>query len=124
MANRWLQQFLGTFDKKVVKLFGTITIGNTGAVSSYAGNGVASVSRTSQGLYKITLSDKYSALLSFQAIHLGSTGEDLTFQVKAADVASAKTIDVFTNAAATATDPAATDVIYFEVTLRNSSLTK
>ena len=121
MANRWFQQFILCLDKKPVKVFGKLVVGGTGAVTSGTGNGIASIVRSAQGDYLVTLTDAFSAFLSFSAVHLVATGEDLVCQVKAVDPA-AKTLSFFTNTHATPTDPASGTVIYFEITYRNSSV--
>lgn len=101
-----------------------IAIGATGAPTLSAADslGVASVSRTSAGLYRITLSDKYSSLVQTLATELFATAEDITFQVKAADVSSGKTIDLFCKAGATATDPADGAVLNLTFLLKNTSV--
>jgi hypothetical protein len=65
MANRLLNQFLFSLEKKPVKLFATIAIGATGAptVSASLSKGLASVVRNSAGKYTLTLQDAFQALL-------------------------------------------------------------
>lgn len=101
-----------------------VTIGATGAptLSADASLGVASISRTSAGLYVITLRDKYTALVNASFMHLDDTLQNLSFQVNAETVASTKTITLWTRVAATATDPTNTAIIYGTLTLKNSSV--
>jgi len=101
-----------------------VTIGATGAptLSADASLGVASISRTSAGLYVITLRDKYTALVNASFMHLDDALQDLSFQVNAETVASTKTITLWTRVAATATDPTNTAIIYGTLTLKNSSV--
>jgi hypothetical protein len=101
-----------------------VTIGATGAptLSADASLGVASISRTSAGLYVITLRDKYTALVNASFMHLDDALQDLSFQVNAETVASTKTITLWTRVVATATDPTDTAIIYGTLTLKNSSV--
>jgi len=84
--------------------------------------GVASITRTSAGLYVITLRDKYTALVNASFMHLDDTLQNLSFQVNAETVASTKTITLWTRVVATATDPTDTAIIYGTLTLKNSSV--
>jgi hypothetical protein len=101
-----------------------VTIGATGAstLSADASLGVASISRTSAGLYVITLRDKYTALVNASFMHLDDALQNLSFQVNAETVASTKTITLWTRVVATATDPTDTAIIYGTLTLKNSSV--
>ena len=101
-----------------------VTIGATGACTrdAAASLGVASITRTSAGLYVITLRDKYTALVNAQFVALDNAIQDLTFQVNAETVASTKTITLWTLTGATATDPTDTAIIYGTITLKNSSV--
>lgn len=72
MANRWGQQFNYTLEKQVFNLFCQISFGSSGAptlatanATSAALKGVASVSRTSTGLFVLTLQDSWRKLLLF-----------------------------------------------------------
>jgi len=101
-----------------------VTIGATGAptLSADASLGVASITRTSAGLYVITLRDKYTALVNASFMHLDDALQNLSFQVNAETVASTKTITLWTRVVATATDPTDTAIIYGTLTLKNSSV--
>lgn len=102
-----------------------VTIGATGAPTlSTDGSslGVATITRTSAGLYVITLRDKYTALVNAQFMHLDDALQDLSFQVNAETVATTKTVTLWTRVAATATDPTNTAIIYGTLTLKNSSV--
>jgi hypothetical protein len=72
MANRWTNQFSKTFEKEVNSIFCQISFGASGAptlatsnVTSASLKGVASVSRTSTGLFVLTLQDAWVKLLYF-----------------------------------------------------------
>ena len=84
--------------------------------------GVASITRTSAGLYVITLRDKFTALVNAQFVSLDNAIQDLTFQVNAETVATTKTITLWTLTGATATDPTNTAILYGTITLKNSSV--
>lgn len=114
----------GVKEVGIVKLWLKAAIGATGAVTLNAAGskGIASITRTSAGLYQITLDEPYAALLMANAFVVFSTLQDLTFQVKAEDVASAKTIDLWCKTAATATDPTDGSSLRVELILKNSSV--
>jgi len=110
--------------KSIVQVHIKVTIGATGACTLDAASslGVASITRTSAGLYVITLRDKYTALMNAQFVSLDNAIQDLTFQVNAETVASTKTITLWTLTGATATDPTDTAILYGTITLKNSSV--
>lgn len=124
MADRMLNQFAGTFEKGVVSIFIVLTFGGTGAVTLTRGKGVASCTRTSQGLYVITLQDKYRTLLGFAAtwLHTSAPAAALV-NIKAETVASDKTITFNTMDADSPaiTDPDSGSLLYIRVDLSNSS---
>lgn len=78
MANRFFNQFSGTLEKGVIVLSPKISFGASGAptLSTSHGKGVSTVSRTSTGLYVLTLQDTYVALLGFVGSYdaTGSSG--------------------------------------------------
>lgn len=121
MANRTFND-AQALEKEVKTLFAKITIGASGAPTLTGGLGVASIARTSAGLYKLTLSDAYPTLLFVKGIVLSATAEDITFQVKAEAVATTKVIDFFTLTGGTATDPASGDVLLLEICLKNTTV--
>ena len=126
MANRFFQQFLFSFIHKPVKLWGTIVVGSTGAVTSYCGTGITSVTKESgNGTYTILLDDTYAALLGMQVITKhATTGTDLTFQILAETVATTKTVVLGVVTSGTLANADSGDVLYFSIELRNSSVTK
>lgn len=131
MADRRFLPALGHLEVDVVELFGTITIGSSGAVSASTGKGIASVVKESAaGQYTITLSDRYNALLMASAIILDDTDSDpVTVGIQprllsqAVNNATPTVKFQFYNhtngAAANAADGA---VVYFQIKLRNSSV--
>jgi hypothetical protein len=78
MADRAFHNSYRALELEVVHLYAKVTIGGTGAPTlvTASSKGVASVVRNSAGEYKVTLSDKYSALLWGSASILTTTGSD------------------------------------------------
>ncbi len=109
-------------EKEVKELYALVSVAGSGAPTLTTGYGIASITRTSAGLYQLTLQDKYSSLKFLEGILLKSSGEDIRFQLKAEDVDGAKTIDFFTLAAAVATDPSSGSKMYLKIEVKNSSV--
>jgi hypothetical protein len=64
MANRTFSPHEGALEKRVVDLFGTVTIGSSGAVSASGGAGIHRITKESAaGQYTVVLQDSYNALL-------------------------------------------------------------
>lgn len=122
MANRNFNR-RQALEKEVKDLYAKVTIGVSGAPTLTVGYGIASITRTSAGLYRITLQDRYSSLKWFKAIHIKSSAEDLTFQLKAEAVNSAApTIDFFSLASGVATDPSNGDVLLIKIEVKNTDV--
>ena len=128
MASRNFNEFRLSLEKRVVNLYGKITFGATGAPTLDTANskGIASVTRTSAGLFVLTLSDRYVKLLDFGwAFKLAAASFPAApnCQVTADTLTTTRTITVqFANpAGTTATDPASGEVVYFNVTLGDST---
>lgn len=67
MANRYLQQFAFWFERNVVTIFAKALIGAAGAVTSYKGGGLASITKeATDGQYTVALSDRYNQLLKVE----------------------------------------------------------
>jgi hypothetical protein len=92
-------------EKEIKEIYALLTFGGSGAVTLTTGHGVASATKTDTGDYRITLQDAYVRLKMVEGTFIKSTGEDIRVQVKAEDVASAKTIDILTLTGASATNP-------------------
>lgn len=66
MANRYLNQFQYTYEKDSVTIFGQFLVGASGAVTSFAGAGIASVVKESAaGQYTINFQDYFQRFLDF-----------------------------------------------------------
>lgn len=123
MANRDFQR-RQSLEKDVKDLYARITVAGSGAPTLVANQslGVASISRTSAGLYVLTLQDKYASLKYFDGMVIHSSAEDLNFQVSSEAVSSAKTITFRTLAAGVATDPASGDVLLLKIEVKNTTV--
>ena len=124
----------GSLERVPTKLYIKIAIGGTGAptLSTTYNKGVASVSRTSAGLYVLTLDNAWLALLGFRASQVVPTGigaltgidlvsesvatpstKRITFKCRAAAGAG--------NTTPTATDPVSGSTLMLEITLQDTS---
>lgn len=121
MANRNFNRYQA-LEKEIKSLYLDVAIGASGAPTLTKGLGVTSIVRNSAGDYTITLDDKYMRLMSCSIQQLSSSSVDLTFQLKAESVASAKTIEILSHAAAVATDPANGTRLLIKIDLKNSSI--
>lgn len=109
-------------EKEIKEIYAVLTFGASGAVTLTTGHGVASAVKSDTGDYRITLQDKYVSLKFVEGIFLKSTGEDIRIQLKAEDVDGAKTIDILTLTAASATNPSSGAVLYLKFELKNTSV--
>lgn len=122
MANRNFNRFQA-LEKEVKSLYADVAIGASGAPTLSRGIGIASVTRSSAGVYVVTLQDKYNRLMSVDVKVLSASAQDLLVQLQAESVASAKTITFRTqNAAATATDPTSGSRLLVQINVKNSSV--
>lgn len=121
MANRTFNK-KQALEKEVKEIYVDIAIGGTGAPTLTRGTGVASVARSSTGVYLITLQDKYMRLMAAQASVVTPSAEDIEVQLAAESVASAKTVTLRCHTAGVATDPASGDRILVRLDLKNSSV--
>lgn len=131
MANIMHHPLKGTRTRKVAMLFGFITTTTAGAIDSAAStncNGFT-VSRTSAGLYRLTLDDKYQSVLNILATPQKAAGgwvagKGISGRIAATSIANG-TIDVeFTNDVGVAADVTDGSVINFTVFLADSLLSR
>lgn len=129
MADRMFHPLAGALEQKTVHLYGTITIGSTGAVSASSGKGIASIVRSDVGKYTITLSDAYNSLLWADAVVLDDTDSDpvsvgIVARLFSQAVSSAKTVVIqfydFTDGSPA--DPADGALVMLKFELKNSSV--
>ena len=123
MANRSFNR-KQALEREVKELYADIAIGSSGAPTLSRGTGVASISRTSTGLYVLTLSDAYQRLMACQVSILSASAEDIHPQLVSESVASAKTISFRTikGSDGTVVDPASGDRLLIKIDLKNSSV--
>lgn len=121
MASRNFNR-LQALEKEIKHLNVEISIGATGAPTLVKKLGVASISRTSAGLYVLTLQDKYSRFINMQIMQEAAAAEDLDFQVVSKSVNSAKTITFLCKTGGVATDPSNGSRLYLDISLKNSSV--
>lgn len=131
MADRNWIPASGSLEVNMCELFGSITIGSSGAVTTSSGKGIASVVKeSSAGQYTITLSDKYNSLL-FASFTLVSTTDGAqtigtAFRLNSEDVdhTTAPKVTLQCSDTATGADANLTsgDVVLFNLKLKNSSV--
>lgn len=127
MANRYMNQFVYTFEQKPCVMFAKVTIGATGAPTlvTASSKGIKSITRNSTGDYTLLLSDTYNSLLHFKhIINSGSSAPTAPGMYIKSDAVSSATVpgvEFVMNAAGTPTDPASGEILYLEIVLRNSS---
>lgn len=131
MANKYLNQFQLTYERDTVTIYGTINIGASGAVSSFAGGGVSNVVKEStDGQYTISFSNEFSRFLFLRtqvvsltpgavvAIQLLEDPSTMQADIKADQAVVIQCLD----SSAMAANPAEGDQIEFVAIFRNSSI--
>ena len=126
MANRLMQQFSAALDHGVVTLHGYVDVGAAGAVSAFKGLSVAAVAKSATGVYALTLSDPYPAMLGASAMVVyngtSAVGAVHLKQDPAVDPGPAKSVVLNTlDFAGADVDPDDGSRIYFQIVMRNSS---
>ena len=134
MANRYLRQFSYTFEQDQTTIYGRFVVGATGAVTSgtVKGGGVSGITRADVGEYVITLSDKWNCMLEFNAWIVSASGNSGVAAVEAFNATPGNFQSDFRangyfsvqclDFAGAAVDPANTDIFYFKIVVRNSSV--
>lgn len=126
MAGRALKPGEKTMYPEGVCLRGILTVGATGAVSSFYGRGFTSITRTAAGAYTLVLEDAYFRLMGCDFIQLYSSNQDITFQLISEDVdnptQASRTVKFVCKAAATGTDMTSGSKLYIALHLMNSKL--
>ena len=126
------QQFQGTLEKGVVKLYATITTTTSGTIGSTSAVGLSVAKVAAEaGRYRVTLDDKYTRLLAAQAIVTGAADAAYTTAKGAYAIvrnvavsAATPVLDIQFVRTDTAADAEVEDgaTIYVELTLKNSSV--
>jgi hypothetical protein len=96
--------------------FFKLTIGASGAVTSFNGYGIYSVTRDSAGTYSIVFNQQHAYLMYANFCQLYASGEDITVQMISEDVdnptLASRKIVIELKAAATATDATSGSLLY------------
>jgi len=123
MANRNFNR-KQVLEKEIKEIYLKVAIGASGAPTlvARANVGVTSISRSSAGVYVITLQDKYMRLMHSSVRIMAPVAENLTTQVVSENVAVAKTITFRCVNGTVATDPASGDNFLIALQLKNSSV--
>jgi len=130
MANRLFLPFLGCLEVDVVELFGSCVIGASGAVSSYSGKGITSITRLSAGKYSVNMADRYNLFLYGSCNLLDDTNSDPAtvgvhnrlFSEAVNNATPAVVFQFIAMDDGAAADPAAGATLYFNLKVRNSSV--
>lgn len=137
MANRYFRQFRNTLEPQVVDIFAQVSFGATGAPTLSAANskGIVSVTRTAVGRYVFVFGtaalnlDTYNKLLGVVATwdataNSGTAPAAPIIYLFANAVSTLGTASVTIqclDAAGVAADPATTEIVHLDFTLKNST---
>ena len=126
MANRYFNQFLFSFRKKLTFLEGSFVIGTTGDVGATVGAGLTSATLLGTGNYRLTFADKYKRFLgasfSFDEGAAGDTGIDNVATVLPQTGIPAGYLDIQMRKAGTAAAPTTATTLYFNVMVDNTTV--
>lgn len=127
MANRWLQQFSYTLEKQTCNLYAKVEIGADGAptlVTDNQSKGFASISRSAEGKYDVTLQDSWYKFLACHVVFdAGETGPQAP-TVSIYDnlvTANPGTFSLLCQNGGVDTDPADGEIMYIHLVVGNSS---
>jgi hypothetical protein len=127
MANRNFYPGGKSLSREIVKLYGTLTIGASGAITAQSCKGFSvALTDSEAGRYTVTLEDAYTAFKGCAVTVEGAADAALTAfyaAVRGVDVsATAKSFLVqFVSVIETDTDLASGDKVHLEITLQNGS---
>lgn len=132
MANRYFKDEVKTLESSIVKLYGNMTFGSSGAISASTTKGF-SVAKTGSetGRYTVTLEDKYN---EFKGCHVtvegpadaaATTADGYWTFIRNEAVGTTKTFDIQFVRTDTGADanPTSGNLAFLEITLKNSSNT-
>ncbi len=108
-------------EKEVKDLYLEVSFGSSGAPTIVSGYGFTSISRTSAGLYLVTLDAKYQALKFVEGCFKWTTAQDIRVQLKEEAVNASNTFSFFTLTGASASDPSSGNKILLKVEVKNTS---
>ena len=110
-------------DVEVTTLYGAVTIGGSGAVSSQTSLGFT-VTRDSAGAYTCTLDRPFPELLFASAVPSLATATECVLQLGAIDMAnSARTVKFINTTSGVAAELASGTVLYICLVLKDSTCT-
>lgn len=125
MADRTFSEFRYSLERKVVDLYLKVTIGASGAATLTRGKGFASVAKAATGVYTITLSDKYKALLSADLAWIKATtvpvGAFWSIDAEAVSSTKVVTLNFWDADTPAAQEPTSGDVFLLHLALCNSA---
>lgn len=124
MANRTFDT-PRTLGKERIHITGSFRPNGSSAIDNTLNTGAGfTVARTNAGIYTITLTDSYVALVSATATPQLSAVADIKMQWGAIDVVTARTLVLNALAVATATEIAsnASNRVHFHLVLRNTTV--
>lgn len=121
MANRNTHP-TASLDRATVTLFGEVTFGASGAVSSQDSLGFTVTKPAGTGLYRITLDDKWSACAFIGLVaDNATTAADVKWQVSDNGVPSTQIIDIQHVSGASAANATSGHKLMIQLVMRNSS---
>jgi hypothetical protein len=111
-------------EKYVVDIYANVTFGASGEPTLVAANskGVASVSRSAEGVFLFTLQDNYYKLLNVQGVFDADTAGPAAPTISISDDGvTSGTVTVLTQNGGMDTDPASGEELFLQISLSNSS---
>lgn len=110
-------------ETEVKEIYANVAIGAAGAPTLNASKslGITSISRSSAGLYVITLNDSWPDLRYGHVEIVTPTAEDIVANLVSFSVTSAKTVTFRCTTAGVATDPASGDSLQVKLEMKNST---
>lgn len=126
MADRYFNQFQGTLEKGVVKLYAKIEFagGTNDPDNTDMGKGIVSCAyHGATGRFLLTLKDSYRKVLALTGAMYKHDAVPTAsqFSLSHDDVSSAKTFDFYALSGVTGVNPGDGEIAYLEITLSNSS---
>jgi hypothetical protein len=126
MAARNLKKQFAHFYPDIVAIFGKATGAGAANLTALTGPGIASVAyNAATGKLKVTLEDKWAALLYADATIIDPTGvDDWEFVVESELVATSKTIDIAVFKGGALADLTTDEKIMLHIVVTNSARTR
>ena len=129
MASRLFQQFQGSLEKGVVKLYATVVSSTSGTIASQSAKGlVVAKTAAKTGRYTITLADRYISLLNVTVTLQGAadaaytTARGIEPFIRTVSMTDRQIIVQFVSTAGADAEIEDAARFYVEITLKNSSV--